>query len=347
MTSIEGHLVNGLGRSADFTQMDWVRRQLIELAGIDPYPGTLNIALTDEDNCRRWHGWRELPAHIVEPVAAGFCRARCYPVIISGRIPGAVLLPDIRGYPDDKVELVAALSIRKHLALTENARIRVALCRPLAVRAVLFDIDGTLVDSIGAYFEVARDAASAFGVKVTAKHVHRSLAMGSNFWKGIIPPGRRDEDAVVKEMSLHAAREWPRVLREFGKVFSGLAQTLDVLRASGIRLGIVSGARPEVLDLLRAAGLLGHFEAIVLGSDVAKGKPDPEGLLKCLHKLNISPAEAVYVGDAPIDIQASRAAGVRAVGVLTGVGDSAMLSMHCPDRIISSHLKLPDMVVPF
>jgi len=344
MTVIEGHLVHGLGQSADLTQIDWVRSQLIELTGIDPHPGTVNLALADEENRRRWQSWRELPGHTVEPAEVEFCRARCYPVRISGRIPAAVLFPEIKGYPEDKVELVAALPIRKHLSLAENSLIRVDLCRPLPTKVVLFDIDGTLVDSVGAYLEVARVAAEAFGLEVTEEHVHHALATGSNFWKGVVPPGRRDEDAIMKELSMHAAREWPRVLKEFGKMFAGLAETLDALKALGIKLGIVSGARPEVLDLLRTAGLLDYFEAIVLGDDVSKGKPDPEGLFKCLRQLNISPAEAVYVGDSPVDIQASRAAGVRVVGVLTGVGDSATLSTHWPDRLASSHTKLPAML---
>ena len=344
MSVIEGHLVCGLGQSANFTQIDWVRRQLIDLAGIDPHPGTVNLELTDGENRKRWQSWQELPTHTIESAEVGSCRARCYPVRISGRIPAAVLLPDVEGYPENKVELVAALPVRKHLSLDVNALIKVDLCQPLAAKAVLFDIDGTMVDSVGAYLEVARGAAEAFGFEVTEEHVHRALATGSNFWKGVVPPGRSDEDAIVKELSMHAAREWPRVLKEFGKMFAGLAETLDALKALGIKLGIVSGARPEVLDLLRTAGLLDHFEAIVLGSDVSKSKPDPEGLFKCLRQLNVSPAEAVYVGDSPVDIQASRAAGVRVVGVLTGVGDSATLSTHWPDRLASSHTKLPAML---
>jgi phosphoglycolate phosphatase len=345
MSVIEGHLVCGLGRSASFTQIDWVRRQLIDHAGIDPHPGTVNLELTDEENRRRWLSWRELPAQAIESTGVGSCRARCYPVRISGRIPAAVLVPDVEGYPENKVELVAALSVREHLSLDVNALIRVDLCQPLAAKAVLFDIDGTLVDSVGAYIEVARSAAGAFGFKVTDEHVRHSLATGSNFWQGVLPPGLRDAEAVTKALSSQAARLWPRVLKEHAKVFAGLAQTLDALQVLGIKLGIVSGARAEVLELLNAEGLLDRFEIIILGSDVSKKKPDPEGILKCLSQLGVSPGETIYVGDTPVDIQASRAAGVRAVGVLNGVGDSAMLSAYWPDRLVSSHLKLPELVV--
>jgi HAD superfamily hydrolase (TIGR01509 family) len=116
------------------------------------------------------------------------------------------------------------------------------------------------------------------------------------------------------------------------------------LASLGIRLGIVSGARPEVLELLRAEGVLDRFDAVILGSDVGRRKPHPEGIFSCLSQLKVTPDEGVYVGDTPVDIQASRAAGVQAVGVLTGAGNSASLSVDGPDRLISSLAKLPAII---
>ena len=346
MTSIEGRLVRGLGRAADFTQIDWVRSQLIALAGIDPHPGTVNLELVDNANRARWRRWRDLSGHTLEPAESAFCSARCFPARVALRVPAAVLLPEVADYPEDKIEIVAALPLRRHLSLDEGATLRVDLCRPIPARAVLFDIDGTLVDSVGAYLEVARVAAAPHGLEVTEEHVRQSLATGSNFWKGVVPEDRRDGDALRKAMSALAAREWPRVLREHGRVFPGLAQTLDALKDLGILLGIVSGARPEVLELLRGESILERFDAVVLGDDVSRRKPDPEGIIKCLDKLGVAPEAAVYVGDTPVDIQASRAAGVFAVGVLTGAGDSATLSAQWPDRLAASHANLSAIVAP-
>ena len=346
MTLIQGRLVRGLGKAADFTQIDWVRRQLIEYAGIDPHPGTVNLALGDNANRSRWRNWRDLPGHVMVPADAAFCNARCYPARIAGCIPAAVVLPEIAAYPEDKLEFVAALPVRQHLSLDENALLTVELCRPFAVTAVLFDLDGTLIDSVGAYLEVARIAAQPHGLEVTERHVRHALATGSNFWRGVVPQDRNDTDATMKALSAHARREWPRILREYGKAFEGIARTLDAIRRLGIRLGIVSGARPEVLELLRKDGVLDRFDAIVLGADVSRRKPDPEGIVKCLRELGVAPDAAIYVGDTPVDIQASRAAGVRAVAVLSGAGDSATLSAHSPDRLLSSHARLAEIVEP-
>ena len=341
---IEGRLVRGLGEAARFTGIDWVRRQLVDLAGIDPFPGTVNLLLDDEGNRRRWQRWREgAGARLVREDPA-FCDASCWPARVEGRIPAAIVVPQVDDYPPDKVELVAALPLRRHLALVEGERLRVELCRPLAAKAVLFDLDGTIVDTVGAYVEIARVAADAYGFEITEQHVRASLCSGSNFWKGIVPEAHPDGAAVRKALSARAAREWLRVLRERGKLFDGLADTLDALERKGVALAIVSGARPEVLELLREGDLLARFDAVILGAVVARPKPDPEGILKALDALGVAPEDAIYVGDAPIDIQASRAAGVRAVAVLSGAGDSALLSSHEPDRLIASHAKLADII---
>ena len=339
--SISGRLVRGLGQAAGFTQLEWVRRQLLDAAGIDPHPGTLNLEVLEE-HLAEWSNWRALPGTPIDAPAAGDCGARCYPVHIDGRLPAAIVLPQVPGYPQHKLELVAALPVREHLALAEGTRVRVDACAPLAVKAVLFDLDGTLVDSVGAYLEVARAAARNHGLEVTELQVRHALCSGASFWKGVIPEGRDDGEALRQALFAHAAREWPRLLREHARPFGGLAATLDELRGRGIALGIVSGARPEVLELLR--DVLDRFDAVVLGDDVAQRKPHPEGLLKCLRQLGVDAADTVYVGDTPVDIQASRAAGTRAIGVLSGAGDSALLSAHGPDRLARSHARLPALI---
>lgn len=344
MTTIEGKLVRGLGRAAEFTQIDWVRQQLLALAGIDPHPGTVNLQLDDAHSQKLWQDWRAKPGQAMRAADPACCDARCYPVRFAGRIPAAVILPEVADYPRDKLELAAALPLRQHLSLAEGTRLRVELCTPMNVRAVLFDIDGTLVDSAAAYLEVAQAAARPFGLEVTEQQVRHSLASGSNFWKDVVPADRADRESLLKGMASHAMREWPRVLREHGKLFAGLAETLDALKQLGIVLGIVSGAHPAVLELLRESDILQRFDAVILGTDVSKPKPDPQGILKCLEKLGIAPEAAAYVGDTPVDIQTSRAAGVQAVGVLTGAGSSASMSAQEPDRLMYSHASLPGSI---
>ena len=346
MTRIEGRIVTGLGKAADFTQIEWVRRQLLERAGIDPHPGTVNLRLEDATSLANWRKWCDVPGQALAPEDAAFCSARSYPVRINARIPAAVIVPQVPDYPHDKLEMVAAVPVRSCLSLAEGDSVSVELCRPFPARAVLFDIDGTLVDSIGAYLEVARLASAPYGVEVNVQQVRSSLRGNGRFWDQVLPRNFPLRDAVMREMSARAAREWAGVLREHARVFAGLAQTLDAIKQSGMLLGIVSGARTEVLELLREDGILDRFDAVILGDDVVRRKPDPEGLLKCLAKLGVAAEQAVYVGDTQVDIQASRAAGVHAIAVLTGAADSAQLSLCEPDRLVWSHASLPEIVQP-
>jgi phosphoglycolate phosphatase len=334
---IEGKLARGLGKAADFTQLDWVRRQFVDLAGIDPHPGTVNLDVSEQHQ-PLWKDWCALPGEPMQSEDAAFCSARCYAVRIHGRIPGAIVLPQVPDYPAQKLEFVSALPVREHFSLVEGTTVRLELCRPLAAKAILFDLDGTLVDSIGAYLEVARVAAKLYDLEVTEQQVRHALATGTNFWKGMVT-----DEAARKALFTRAAKEWPRILREHGKVFAGLTETLDALKRRGIALGIVSGARPEVMELLH--DVRDRFDAVVLGPDVSQRKPHPEGILKCLQQLGVAPEAALYVGDTPLDIQASRAAGVQAIGVLTGAGDSALLSAHEPDRLVASHAKLAGILL--
>jgi phosphoglycolate phosphatase-like HAD superfamily hydrolase len=116
------------------------------------------------------------------------------------------------------------------------------------------------------------------------------------------------------------------------------------LRDRGVRLGIVTGSAGGSLQRLEDEGLLGLFGAVVTGRDVARVKPDPAGLLLCAERLGIEPAEAVYVGDTPLDVRASLAAGMGAIATLTGAADCAMLSAAGPHHLIGSHERLLDVL---
>jgi beta-phosphoglucomutase-like phosphatase (HAD superfamily) len=99
----------------------------------------------------------------------------------------------------------------------------------------------------------------------------------------------------------------------------------------------VTGSSGGSLEPLRDAGLMDLFQAVVTSGDVRRRKPDPEGLVRCAAALEVAPVDAVYVGDTPLDVLAARSAGMFAIGLLGGAGDSAMLSASRPDRLAGCH----------
>jgi phosphoglycolate phosphatase-like HAD superfamily hydrolase len=285
--------------------------RLTSALGIDPYPGTLNLIVEADEDVKAWEALRSSPGFPIPP-PAGFCAGRCYAVRVNrlrrgfggqdDLLPAGVVVPDVPAYPVWQVEIIAAVPLRETLSITDGDLVTVEPSKPCAARAVIFDVDATLVDSLTAYRIVAERAAAPFGVVITDAIVREALNTTRHFW----------------DIALHT------------------------LRARGVKLGIMSASRRGSVDPLRQHGLLDLFDAIVTGEDVGQRKPDPEGLLMCAAGLDVPPGDAAYVGDTPLDIRAARAAGMFSIGVLSGAGDSAILSAAGADRLIPSVARLSD-----
>ena len=340
-----GSVVTGRGEAAAFTRLEWVREQFLDRLAIDPYPGTLNLTLAADS--RDLEAWRQLQAsagHRIEPATPLFCAARCYPVRLNDALPAGIVIPEVPDYPSAQVELVAAVSIRDALHVADGDRVVVEESGPLPVRAVIFDVDGTLVDSLPAFRIVAERAAAPYGVTITDALVRDALNCTRPFWDLALPSDFADRERMIEMLREETARIWPDVLREHGRLAPAATPALDALRDGGAMLGITTGAGRGSLDALRRAGLLDRFAAVVTGDDVAQRKPDPEGLLTCASRLGVQPHEAAYVGDTPLDVEAARAAGMASIGVLGGAGDSALLSAAGAHRLIRSLERLPQAV---
>ncbi len=184
---IQGYVTTGRGEGAAFTQLDWVRQQFVDQLGIDPFPGTLNLILDSQPDLESWAELKATAGRAVIPLDPQWCAARCYPVRIGGRLPGAIVLPDVPGYPDAQVEVIAALRVREFLSLRYGGRLALEVSRGLPVCAVIFDVDGTLVDSLEAYRMVAQLAAAPFGLPITPEIVRHALNTGQNFWEMLLP----------------------------------------------------------------------------------------------------------------------------------------------------------------
>ncbi len=84
---------------------------------IDPYPGTLNLELRDPESIRNFEELKKTKGVEIEAEDPSFCNAKCYPVLIGGRLKGAIVLPLVENYPENKMELIAPQPIKKALFL--------------------------------------------------------------------------------------------------------------------------------------------------------------------------------------------------------------------------------------
>ena len=348
--NIVGRVQMGAGQAAGFTSLPWAQQQFLRALGIDPYPGTLNL-LVDPASLADWQGLTVQPGLRIEPGRATDCGARCYPVLASVPGPGrisitaAVLVPEVADYAPQRVEVLAAVSLREALQLGDGDSVALRTVPTRNQRAVLFDVDGTLVNSLDGYRLAAARAVQPFGWSVSREAVRHALNTGEQFWDLVVPVELRGDPDLIARLRRDTMTHWPAVLDESVQLYPGIGTMLARLRSAGVRLGICTASRGESFRPLEQAGLMDCFEEIVTARDVTSRKPDPEGLLLCMERMGVRPDETVYVGDSVADVQASHAAGMYAIGVLTGAADSSLLSGAGAHRILPDLQSLPDLLL--
>ena len=179
---------------------------------------------------------------------------------------------------------------------------------------VLFDLDGTLVDSAGIILASFNHTTETVLQRRFPDDVILAQVGGGNLEQqmALFGPDRIDE--LVRVYRAHNNPLYPTL-----RCFDGIAAALATLKREGRRLGVVSAKRRETIDLAFDGAAIGGFFDVVVGSDeTERHKPDPEPILLGLERLGVGPADAAYVGDSPFDMRAARGAGVHAVGVTWG-----------------------------
>ena len=179
---------------------------------------------------------------------------------------------------------------------------------------VLFDLDGTVIDS-GAIILASMRYAAETVVGGQYSDVELMKAVGGPGLEAqmvALDPDRVDELVRVY-------REHNEPLHETLECCAGMDEVLATLKNEGRRLGIVTAKRRLTVDLAFARLPIEHlFEVVVGGDETDRHKPDPAPLLLALERLGVAAEDAAYVGDSPFDVQAAKAAGLYAVGVSWG-----------------------------
>jgi pyrophosphatase PpaX len=206
---------------------------------------------------------------------------------------------------------------------------------------VLFDLDGTVVDSGGIILASMRHA--------TREVLGRDFG-DAELMQAVGGPGLEAQMAVfaperVDEL-VRVYRDHNEPLHEELEACAGMEDVLLRLHAEGRRLGVVTAKRRATVELAFARVPLAHlFETIVGGDETEKHKPDPEPLLLAAERMHASPAETAYVGDSPFDIRAAKSAGMYAIAVTWGrIHDRERLEREEPDAIIERAEQLLEQV---
>ncbi|MCD4812694.1 HAD family hydrolase [bacterium] len=213
-------------------------------------------------------------------------------------------------------------------------------------QAVIFDLDGTLLDTI----EDIADAVNCVLEKNqypdhSIEHYKQMVGLGlKQLIVDALPEAARDA-ATIKRVASEAAEEYDRRWKNKSNPYSGITELLGQLQAKGTQLAVLSNKPHAFTQACVKALLPGTVFDVVLGAqDTMPHKPAPDGALKIAEMLGISVEAILYVGDSKTDMQTARAAGMFAVGVSWGFRAEDELWENGADKIIHAPQELLELV---
>jgi HAD superfamily hydrolase (TIGR01509 family) len=223
--------------------------------------------------------------------------------------------------------------------------------RNLTVDAVMFDLDGTLIDTVPIYYEIIDIVFAELGVPVVSRETLMEAMDDGDFnWGRVLPDHmKKRENELGKKARGIVDEIAPAMFHKQVKLIPGTDVLFNEIAVAGIKIGLVTSTPAQRMAVkmvpLRNAGLVDLLEVIVTADDVRHKKPSAEPLIQCSQKLGIPLEKCVYVGDTRVDIRAGKAADMGTVGVLTGFDDYDALKNETPDAIIDSIAQLSEILV--
>jgi len=187
------------------------------------------------------------------------------------------------------------------------------------MRALIFDLDGTLVDTVYAHIFAWQTALAEAGMAIDGWRIHRRIGMsGGLFTRAVAREIGRDLTADEAKALQHRHGELYTKLLPERRPLPGAVELIGFLRSSGIPFGIAtSGQRPEINASLDVLGI-GPETVVVERGDVLRAKPEPDLFLACQQRMGIGVGDCYVIGDAVWDLLAARRAGMLSIGLLSG-----------------------------
>lgn len=187
--------------------------------------------------------------------------------------------------------------------------------RILYVKAVIFDMDGVVTDTMPYHFRAWKKVYAEQGMPLSKKDVYlREGQPGSRMIREVFQErGRFYDEKLAKEMLLRKEQIFNRIVRP--AFVPGARTLLRVLHSRNIRTALVTGTARQEVHRILPAGLLKKFDVVVTGDEVKHGKPNPEPFLKALKKLRLRPSETVVIENAPFGILSARKAHITCIAL--------------------------------
>lgn len=206
------------------------------------------------------------------------------------------------------------------------------------VRGVVFDFDGTLVDSEKNYYISDREFLKEFGIDFTPEMQKEVSGMGNLAFIRMLKEKYGidgDENYLLKKKNEY----YLNVARDNTEVFPEMFKFLELLKNQHFMLGVASGSSPEILsELLGKTGLYKYFDVVVSSEDpeIKEGKPAPDVYLVVSKRLNLKPEECVAVEDSKYGVESAKSAGMKCIAI------PYIISKPLPDSFLKADLLFED-----
>ena len=186
-------------------------------------------------------------------------------------------------------------------------------------RAIIFDMDGVIIDSMPYHFLAWYEALRAYGVRVSCFDVYAKE--GENWEKTLkdllIQADIKPKASLLKEIFLKRQKIFKSYFKRF--IFKGAADFLVCLKSKGYILGLVTGSPLQEVNRILPLKILSLFDSLVTGNQVKRGKPHPEPYIKCAKLISLKPAQCLVIENAPFGIESAKKAGMFCIALTTSL----------------------------
>ena len=194
----------------------------------------------------------------------------------------------------------------------------------MTLRAVLFDIDGTLVDSNEQHVDSWAFAFREEGCPQEIDEIRAQIGKGGDLLVPALLPDAGEE--LRERLSSRQGEHFEAVHLDRVRAFEKATDLVEHAHRSGLKVVLASSAKQKQLErYVELLGIADHLAATTSVDDVERSKPEPDIFGVALEKVGVEPAEAIVVGDTPYDVEAARRAGIAAIGLTSGPFDEAEL----------------------
>jgi HAD superfamily hydrolase (TIGR01509 family) len=253
--------------------------------------------------------------------------------------------------PDNILNDGDLVSVTMNNGTDSCRKLRSKTGKKLIVEAIMFDLDGTIIDSVKIYYRIVQVVLDTLGLPgVSTGQIQKANQDGTFLWEKLFPDSMFNDHPQLKDEAWDIARKiTPEMFNGRVQLLPGAKEMLQQIAAQGFKVAVVTATPRQnmhaKLKPLKESGILKLLQEIITADDTVRKKPAAAPLLECSRRLAVNAERCVYIGDTRIDIRAGKAAGTGTIGVLTGFDNHEMLEKEDPDAIIDSLANLPEVIL--